>query len=158
MNEGAHIHANPRPAEAEALAAIAPHITGIKRRILEQAGAAGDLGVIPDEVDGLINTIRRRFTDLWKGGHLRPTKRTRKNRSGNSETVWILGRDENARGAGAKLHAKAMRDAQGAVAFLEGEYLEGRGVPGIIGWGTCMVHLLDKARARVAELEVAAHG
>ncbi len=32
------------------------------------------------------------------------------------------------------------------LAFMEGEYLQGRGVPDIRGWKRCMEHLIRKAR------------
>ncbi len=90
------VHANPRQAEIEALFAVAPHLKKTKREIMLKARAARDHGLIPDEVPGLINTVRRRFTDLWKEGLLKPTDRVRKNARGNHETVWVEGKDENA--------------------------------------------------------------
>ena len=44
---------------------------------------------------GLINTIRRRFTDLWKEGKIRhhPTLLSRKNLAGNDCVSWVIGTD-----------------------------------------------------------------
>lgn len=150
-------HAQPRASELAAAEKVAPKVASIKGSIWAMISFRGDIGLTPDEysayTDRIINTVRRRFTDLWKDGIIRPTIMTRPNRRGNQETVWVVGRDENALGAGAKFKACALRDARGAVSFLEGEYLDGRGVPRILGWGECMKHLLDKAKARVADLE-----
>lgn len=85
---------DPRPAEAAALDRIAPHLKAMKKDIMCNAIVAGDRGLIPDEFLGLINTVRRRFTELWKEGQLKPTNRTRLNRRGNQEMVWVVGRDE----------------------------------------------------------------
>lgn len=41
--------------------------------------------------------------------------------------------------------------AAAALAFLEGEYLEGRGVPHIRGWKACMEHLIRKARTKAGQ-------
>ncbi|MBS3927737.1 MAG: hypothetical protein KGZ65_04010 [Sphingomonadales bacterium] len=91
------VHADPRRAEAEALAKVAPHLKRIKTRIMAWATNAGENGLTPDEfareTGALINTVRRRFVDLWKAGELKPTKMTRPNARGNPETVWVLGHD-----------------------------------------------------------------
>jgi len=63
--------------------------------------AAVESGLTPDEFvlkhGGLINTIRRRFTDLWKEGKIKhhPTLLTRKNLAGNDCITWVLGKDLN---------------------------------------------------------------
>ena len=44
-----------------------------------------------------------------------------------------------------RLKAEVARGA--ALKFLEGEYLEGRGVPKIGGWKSCIEHLIRKAKA-----------
>lgn len=90
-----HVHADPRPTETAALEKIAPHLKKMKRDIMLAAHAAGDLGITPDEQPGLINTVRRRFTDLWKEGLIKPTGRTRNNANGNPCTVWVIGSDAN---------------------------------------------------------------
>jgi hypothetical protein len=91
-------HAVPRRSESEALAVVAPHLTAMKREIMIVVTAAGDYGLTPDEhslaTGAIINTVRRRMTDLWKEGQIRPTDRMRKNARGNNETVWVVGRDE----------------------------------------------------------------
>jgi hypothetical protein len=123
--EATHVHAVPRQAELEALKAIDPHIRSMKVRILLQVGAAGDHGLTPDEYQRMtltiINTVRRRFTDLWKDGFIRPTDRVRPNARGNNETVWVLGRDENA--------VKAHETKDEKIARLEARIreLEGQG-------------------------------
>jgi hypothetical protein len=71
----------------------------IKAKILQELEQAGEMGLTPDEFvemhGGLINTIRRRFTDLWKAGQIRhhPRGLTRKNPSGNACVTWVLGVD-----------------------------------------------------------------
>ena len=56
-------------------------------------------GITPDEfcdlTHGLINTVRRRFTDLWKEGMIRhhPAGVTRRNGAGNEAVVWVIGND-----------------------------------------------------------------
>lgn len=92
--DAAHHHAGPRPAEIIAAQQVQPHVETLKKGILQLLAAAEAYGRIPDEVDGLINTVRRRFTELWKEGKIRPTELTRLNRRGNPETVWVLGRDD----------------------------------------------------------------
>ncbi len=91
-----HVHAVPKEAEAAAAAAVAPHIAGIKIVILALMKTAGDAGLIPSEVPGLINTVRRRFVDLQKAGLIKPNGETRANERGMKETVYILGLDEKA--------------------------------------------------------------
>ena len=60
-----------------------------------------EVGLTPDEfceqTNGLINTVRRRFTDLWKEGRIRhhPEIATRMNAAGNECVVWVLGRDDH---------------------------------------------------------------
>lgn len=93
MND--HVHAEPRRTEVEALAAVAPHLKRMKRDIMLAAHHYGEHGIIPDEIPGLINTVRRRFTDLWIEGLLKPTCRVRPNRRGKNETVWVAGKDEH---------------------------------------------------------------
>ncbi len=43
--------------------------------------------------------------------------------------------------------AAKFRAEEAVLKFLEGEYLEGRGVPPIAGWKSCFEHLIRKARA-----------
>lgn len=91
-------HAQPRRTETEALAAVAPHLKKMKGDIWAKCSHRGDFGLTPDEyveeTGALINTVRRRFTDLWKEGIIKPTDRTRCNYRGRNETVWMVGRDE----------------------------------------------------------------
>lgn len=86
-------HADPRQSELFAAKKVKPHVETLKAKILRLMAESGQAGLIPDEVDGLINTIRRRFTELWKDGFIKPTDRMRANTRGNPETVWVLGRD-----------------------------------------------------------------
>lgn len=95
MNE-AHTHAVPTAAEQAAADKVEPHVASIKADILRRMAAAGDAGLIASEVPGLINTVRRRFVDLQRGGRIKPNGKTRANERGNPETVYVLGRDEKA--------------------------------------------------------------
>jgi len=96
-----HIHSNGLPTEAAAFNKASLRMGSIKSRILEELEEAGESGLTPDEFvfkhGGLINTIRRRFTDLWKDGRIKhhPTLLTRKNGAGNDCVTWVLGRDLN---------------------------------------------------------------
>ena len=72
----------------------------MKLQILGELERAGQLaGLTPDEFaemhGKLINTVRRRFTDLWKEGKIRhhPKSLTRKNKAGNSCVTWVIGHD-----------------------------------------------------------------
>ena len=91
------MHRQPRATEVEALTKIAPHLRAMKKGIYEALEAAGSRGITPDEYvvrsGKLINTVRRRFTDLWKEGIIRPAGVSRRNKAGNSTMVWVLGLD-----------------------------------------------------------------
>jgi hypothetical protein len=69
----------------------------MRARILRAIEESG--GMTPDEFaegwGGLINTVRRRFTDLWKDGFIKHGSETRKNASGNDCVVWVMGEDVN---------------------------------------------------------------
>ena len=88
------VHSDAKKSEIDALLKVAPHLKKMKREIMILAHKNGERGIIPDEVPGLINTVRRRIVDLWKEGLLKATDRMRKNKRGNNETIWIPGRDE----------------------------------------------------------------
>jgi len=94
-----HVHSNGLPTEVQAFQKASLQIASIKSRILVEMKGAGEAGITPDEFvfkhGGLINTIRRRFTDLWKEGQIKhhPTLLTRKNTAGNDCVAWVLGRD-----------------------------------------------------------------
>jgi hypothetical protein len=96
-----HIHSNGLPTEEAAFSKASFRVGSIKSRILEELEEVGEPGITPDEFvfkhGGLINTIRRRFTDLWKDGRIKhhPTLLTRKNGAGNDCVTWVLGRDLN---------------------------------------------------------------
>jgi hypothetical protein len=69
-----------------------------KAQIVAEIEQAGIYGLTPDEYvemhGGLINTIRRRFTDLWKEGKVKKNDMSRKNAAGNFCSAWVLGKDE----------------------------------------------------------------
>lgn len=94
-----HIHADGPMTELLAYEKARKASPTIKQKILAELEQAGDLGLTPDEFvemnGGLINTIRRRFTDLWKEGKIRhhPLGLTRKNPAGNPCVTWVMGRD-----------------------------------------------------------------
>lgn len=100
MNElRTHTHANGPMTEVLAFEKANKVSKSIKAKILDELEQAGEVGLTPDEFvemhGGLINTIRRRFTDLWKAGQIRhhPEGLTRKNPSGNACVTWVLGAD-----------------------------------------------------------------
>lgn len=94
-------HSDPRNSETRSLIKIAPHIGRMKGDIIDQISRTDEMGITPDEyaqaTGCLINTVRRRFTELWKEGYMTPTNRTRDNIRGNPETVWVLGMDSSMR-------------------------------------------------------------
>ena len=101
MNIETHVHREGHATERMAASKADLSAQPIKRHILallaEEPG-----GITPDEYclefGGLINTVRRRFTDLWKEGKIRhhPGGLTRVNVSGNECVVWVLGEDGGA--------------------------------------------------------------
>jgi hypothetical protein len=97
-------HSGGLPTELQALSVVAPHLTTMKKAIFEALKAQGEHGLTPDEYAAqrhlLINTVRRRFTDLWKEGIIRhhPEGKTRRNSDLNECIVWIIGIDPWANG------------------------------------------------------------
>ena len=96
-----HTHNSGLPTERAAAEKAGIKAGSIKDQILQDLDFLEDYGMTPDEfceqTKGLINTIRRRFTDLWKEGRIRhhPETKTRLNSAGNDCVVWVLGRDDN---------------------------------------------------------------
>ena len=95
-----HTHSNGWGTEVEAFEKASKSANSIKLQILYELGKAGALeGLTPDEFvemhGGLINTVRRRFTDLWKEGKIlhHPHSLTRKNSAGNACVAWVIGCD-----------------------------------------------------------------
>jgi hypothetical protein len=94
-----HVHSNGLFTEISAYEKTSKRSESTKSKILSELQDAGVHGLTPDEFlllhGGLINTIRRRFTDLWKEGKIQhhPALLTRKNIDGNDCITWVLGRD-----------------------------------------------------------------
>lgn len=92
-------HTGGLATEEAALEKVAPTLTAMKAKIYGDLMRAGDWGLTPDEFTDnhgkLLNTVRRRFTDLWKEGLIRhhPQLTTRTNRGGNECVVWVIGKD-----------------------------------------------------------------
>jgi hypothetical protein len=101
MYEITHTHQNGLLTEVLSFKKASRHSNGIKKKILADLEAAGADGLTPDEFllihGGIINTIRRRFTDLWKEGKIQhhPTLLARKNPAGNECVAWVIGKDTN---------------------------------------------------------------
>ncbi len=95
----AHTHRDGLHTEFAAAEKASMGAESIKKKILRLL-TQFPTGFTPDEfVDqdgGLINTVRRRFTDLWKEGKIKhhPYGITRTNDAHNECVVWVLGRDE----------------------------------------------------------------
>lgn len=95
-----HTHSHGFSTEKSAALKAEIKALSTKDRIVKRLSEKPE-GLTPDEfckeVNGLINTIRRRFTDLWKEGKIRhhPESMTRLNDSKNECVVWILGKDPN---------------------------------------------------------------
>lgn len=94
-----HAHSEPLAGEAAAAEKAARGAESMKAHILACIKAAKDYGMTPDEYSAktgsLINTVRRRITDLWKEGHVRhhPESVHRDNADGNACVVWVAGYD-----------------------------------------------------------------
>lgn len=99
--ERTHVHGRGSEGERHAAARASRGASEIWRQILEAIGKAGPNGLTPDEfaeaTGMLINTVRRRFTDLWKAGHIRHHIEGlhRPNAAGNPCRAWMLGADPN---------------------------------------------------------------
>ena len=106
------IHRDGLPSERAALQVVEPTITPMREQIMRDLQTAGESGLTPDEWaathHGLINTVRRRFTDLWKDGLIRhhPNGAMRKNAAENLCVVWVLGEDK----AGRTTREQSMRE------------------------------------------------
>jgi hypothetical protein len=100
-SSGPHVHADAHKGEKEACAKAAVQSESLKQRILNRLDEVGPDGLTPDEfvkeTNTLINTIRRRFTDLWKEGKIchHSSSLHRTNKAGNDCIVWVLGCDPN---------------------------------------------------------------
>lgn len=99
-----HTHRSARVGEVQALGKASKQAPALWRRIVDAIGASGVDGLTPDEFVAtcalpgetlLINTVRRRFTDLWKGGQIRHHIEGlhRANAAGNLCEAWQLGAD-----------------------------------------------------------------
>ena len=95
-----HTHRNGLQTEVDAFVKASKRMDSTKLKIIFEIGCAGANGLTPDEFvenhGGLINTVRRRFTDLWKEGKIKhhPILLERKNRAGNNCVTWVIGKDE----------------------------------------------------------------
>ena len=101
MNDlNTHTHRNGLQTEVDAFVKASKRMDSTKLKIIFEIGCAGANGLTPDEFvennGGLINTVRRRFTDLWKEGKIKhhPILLERKNRAGNNCVTWVIGKDE----------------------------------------------------------------
>lgn len=110
-------HSRALLSESEALAKVEPSLNSMRTAILAAVRNTGEEGLTPDEYakkhHGLINTIRRRFTDLWKDGYIRhhPELQMRLNAAGNKCVVWVEGEDpERARSRIERLRAQLMEN------------------------------------------------
>jgi hypothetical protein len=96
-----HTHRNPLYGEKLAARKARRSAESTRSAIQVHLEMRGPQGMTPDEFSqqtgGLINTVRRRFTDLWKDGIIRhhAEKLHRPNLAGNPCVVWVLGRDQN---------------------------------------------------------------
>lgn len=94
-----HVHASATQGEQLAARRAGTRARAMWRSILRELEASGEVGMTPDEYAerhcALINTVRRRFTDLWKEGKIRhhPGQVHRENAAGNPCIVWVMGRD-----------------------------------------------------------------
>jgi hypothetical protein len=102
--ERTHTHSPGLETETLAAAKTLLSVASMRNRIMQELSEAGEWGLTPDEYakrhESLINTVRRRFTDLWKDGLIRhhPDGRTRLNSDLNECIVWVTGCDPGASG------------------------------------------------------------
>lgn len=107
-----HQHHNPHAGEEAAAEKAAKQSVALKPRIYQAILDAGHYGLTPDEfckdTGKLINTVRRRITDLWKEGKVRhhPDELHRTNDDGNDCIVWVAGTDP----AGTKTRHEKLKD------------------------------------------------
>ena len=91
-------HTRGQSNEIAAFNKAKPSSASTKQKILTEIASCSMYGVTPDEFielnGGLINTVRRRFTDLWKEGKIKKNGLSRDNAAGNATSAWVLGRDE----------------------------------------------------------------
>ena len=123
-----HTHSNGWASELEAYGKAAKTASSVKLQILSELERCGQLaGLTPDEFvemhGGLINTVRRRFTDLWKEGKIRhhPQSLTRKNSAGNQCVAWVLGNDPEAYQTRAKRQWVGLTDEERREIWLSRE-------------------------------------
>ena len=123
-----HTHSNGWASELEAYGKAAKSASSVKLQILAELERCGQLtGLTPDEFvemhGGLINTVRRRFTDLWKEGKIRhhPQSLTRKNSAGNQCVAWVLGNDPEAYQTRAKRQWVGLTDEERREVWLSRE-------------------------------------
>ena len=115
--------------EFAALAKVSPGLKAMKAGIFYAVMKAGSKGLTPDEFcksEGLlINTVRRRFTDMWKEGIIRhhPLGLNRPNAAGNDCVAWVIGRDPKANQGESELVRLRLRVAEleKEVALLRGQ-------------------------------------
>lgn len=92
-------HSPGTETEQQAAIRVLPRVGSIKRHILDALEDA-PAGLIPEEFTEarklLLNTVRRRFTDLWKEGYICKNGAIRNNARGNPSEVWVLGCDPEA--------------------------------------------------------------
>lgn len=125
-----HVHGGGLVTESFAYAKASRGIKAMRDRILQDIVDAGDVGMTPDEWcdrnGALINTVRRRFTDLWKEGLIKhhPDAATSLNADGNHCVRWVVGTDSNAvRHISAKKALRVIREgyfqSDGKMSFQE---------------------------------------
>ena len=122
MDIRTHTHADGLPTEEDAAKKAARGSASLKAQILEEIEFQGFMtpDLFVEYHGGLINTVRRRFTDLWKEGKIRhhPMKVTRKNAAGNECVYWIPGADpELVTAQGPKKTAQYRRGFEDGLSF-----------------------------------------
>jgi hypothetical protein len=84
-------HSPTSVAAAEAIRAAMP---ALRRRVLDALEGAGDRGLTDEEgIDGTgmpPSTYRPRRVELWRGGFVEDSGRTRRVRSGKAAVVWVV--------------------------------------------------------------------
>jgi hypothetical protein len=125
MYEITHTHKSGLSTEVSAFNKASKRSESTKKKILADLEAAGADGLTPDEFllvhGGIINTVRRRFTDLWKEGKIQhhPTLLARKNPSGNECVAWVIGRDMNLSPSKAKRTWVGLTDEEIEIIYAE---------------------------------------
>ena len=87
------LHNNPKDTEVAALNSMKFNVGGLRRKTLQALlqspnGLTGS--EICENIDGYVNSVKPRITELSAVGHIFNTAERRKNTRGRTEIVWAI--------------------------------------------------------------------